>query len=286
MSSALALLRRAAELTYEENCLSISKGAAYSALLSFFPVLTTLATILVQARAPAVSQIFSKFLAEVVPPGAQELVLNRFAVEGERPLSLLIGAVLLSLYAASGVMLSLMEGFRAVYHIPVTRPWWKERLVAAMLVFASALPAIGASVLIILGNRTERYVIEAIGGFLPGQAIAGGLLLAGEIVRFFIALSAVVLVTMLLYKIGPNRSQPWSRIWRGAVTAAALWFLLTLGFSWYVRNLANYNVMYGSVATVAALIVWMYLLSVIVLYGCAYNAAWEEARHSRPATAA
>lgn len=284
MGDWLVLLRRAALLTYDENGLAISKGAAYSALLSFFPVLTTIATLLVQARAPAVSQILSKFLTEVVPPGAQELVLTRFVVEGERPPLVLIGATLLSLYAASGVMLSLMEGFNAVYHVPVSLHWAKQRAVAAALVFAAALPAVGASVLILLGNRTERYVIEMLGGVLPGEQVASGLLLIGQTVRSLIAVLAVVLVTALLYKIGPNRPQPWERIWRGALVAAVLWFIITLGFSWYVRNLANYNVMYGSVATVVALIVWMYILSVVVLYGCAFNAAWEQARRDERAS--
>jgi len=276
----LVLLRRGALLLYDENGLAISKGAAYSALLSFFPVLTTIATLLVQARAPAVSEILSKFLTEVVPPGAQELVLTRFVVEGERPPLLLIGATLLSLYAASGVMLSLMEGFNAIYHVPVSQHWAKQRLVAAVLVFAAALPAVGASALMLLGNRTEHYVIETFGGFLAGEQIAGGLLLIGQIVRSLIAVGAVAVVTALLYKIGPNRAQPWARIWRGAIVAAVLWFLITVGFSWYVRNLANYNVMYGSVATVVALIVWMYILSAVILYGCAFNAEWEKARHA------
>jgi len=44
------LLKLAAEGAYRHNCLSVAKGAAYSALLSFFPVLTTIATLLVQAR--------------------------------------------------------------------------------------------------------------------------------------------------------------------------------------------------------------------------------------------
>jgi membrane protein len=271
----LALLQRAAWITYQENCLSISKGAAYSALLAFFPVLTTLATLLVQAQANSVLQVMSHFLEEIVPPGAEELVLKRFAVEGQRPLSVLIGATLISLYAASGLMLSLMEGFNAVYHVPVGRPWWKQRGYAAGLVLTSALPAVGASALILFGDKTERWMLAYLSGGVTLSRVTSGLLFAGQVLRLLVSFSAVILVTMLLYRIGPRRRQSWAAVWRGSIVATVLWFLLTLAFGWYVRNLSNYNVMYGSVATVIALIVWMYMLSIITLFGCAYNAAYE-----------
>jgi membrane protein len=49
-----------------------------------------------------------------------------------------------------------------------------------------------------------------------------------------------------------------------------------LVFSWYVRHISNYNVLYGSVGAGLALLVWLYLLAVIVLLGCEFNAAREK----------
>jgi membrane protein len=51
--------------------------------------------------------------------------------------------------------------------------------------------------------------------------------------------------------------------------------LTTSGFGWYVRNIAKYNVMYGSVGAGIALLVWMYLLAAIALIGCEFNAEYE-----------
>ena len=271
----LTLLKRALWITYDENCLSISKGAAYSALLSFFPVLTTIATLLVQAQANSVLQVLVHFLQEVVPPGTEELVLKRFAVEGQRPLSVLIGATLISLYAASGLMLSLMEGFNAVYHVPASRPWWEQRGYAALLVLTTALPAVGASALILFADKTGRWVLGYLGGADAPNRLTSGLAATGQALSLLVAFGTVALVTMILYRIGPRRRQAWAAVWRGAIVATVLWMLMTLAFGWYVRNLSNYNVMYGSVATVIALIVWLYMMSIIALYGCAYNAAYE-----------
>jgi membrane protein len=64
-------------------------------------------------------------------------------------------------------------------------------------------------------------------------------------------------------------------VWPGAFMATFFWLLTTLVFAWYVRNLANYNLLYGSIGGVIALLVWMYLLAVILLVGCAYNAEKE-----------
>src|SRR5579862_291418 len=90
------VLRLAVMGTYNDNCLGIAKAAAYSSLLSFFPVLTTLAALLVQTRADDVSHAIAAFLYEVVPPGTEDIVRTLFVVHGQRPNSVLVVAVVLS----------------------------------------------------------------------------------------------------------------------------------------------------------------------------------------------
>lgn len=270
------LLRRSAISLYEDGCLGIAKGAAYSGLLSFFPVLTTVALLLVRFRADQVADVLSRFLFEVVPPGTKKLVLHQFAVRGEKPESLLVLAGLVSLGAASGLILSLIDGFNAVYHVPTSRPLVRGRLVAIGLVFCAALPALGASSLILFGSRTEVWLVTKLGIVTQGEQLVGGVvLLIGKLIRYAIALGATALTTMIQYKFGPNRPQKWANLWRGALVAAFLWVLATLAFSWYVRNIANYNVLYGSIGAVIALILWMYMLALITIYGCALNAQRE-----------
>src|SRR5260370_1007704 len=147
-------LRAAAVETYDATCLSIAKGAAYSGLFSFFPVLTTVAALLVQARADAVSRIVAEFLYGVVPPGTEEVVRQLFVVKGQRPMLLLVVAVILAAWAASGAVMSLLEGFRAIYDLPSGRPWIQERAIALLLVFVASVPVWCASALIVLGERS------------------------------------------------------------------------------------------------------------------------------------
>ena len=270
--------RRTCVSAYEDNCLGIAKGAAYSALLAFFPVLGTIAAILVRANAEAVSRTLSRFLFEVVPPGTEDLVQYQFTVRGERPIWLLVIAALLSLWAASGAMISLMDGFQAAYRLPSGRPFLRQRLIAILLVFTLALPAIGASALLIFGERFERSLLPGLVGTPDGEEVKTWTEILGSMSRYGLAFVTVVLVTGLLYYFGPNCRKRFRSVWPGAFLSTVLWLGATSGFGWYVRNVARYNVMYGSIGAVIALLVWMYMMAIIALFGCEFNAERERLR--------
>jgi len=271
----LGVLRAALIATLEDNSLSIAKGAAYSSLLSFFPVLTTLAAILVQANATDVARTIASFLYSVVPPGTEDVVLTLFVVHGERPKYLLVGAVVLALWAASGAIMSMIEGFRSIYRIPTGRSFLQERAMAVFLVLVSAAPIVGASALIVFGTKAESFLMHHLGMVAQDSDIQGWVELLGKTLRLGLAFGAFVLVSALLYYLGPNRKQTFANVFPGAVLATVLWLISTLVFSWYVRHISNYNVLYGSVGAGLALLVWMYVWSVITLIGCEFNAARE-----------
>lgn len=275
ISRFLRVLRAAVISTVEDNSLSIAKGAAYSSLLSFFPVLTTLAAILVQAKATDVARTIASFLYQVIPPGTEDVVLTLFVVHGERPKYLLVSAVILALWAASGAIMSIIEGFRSIYHIPTGRTFIKERLMAVFLVLVSAAPIVGASALIVFGNKAESFLMHRLGVVAQDADVQGWVELLSKSLRLGLAFASFVLVTALLYYLGPNRRQTFANVFPGAVLATILWLISTLGFSWYVRHISNYNVLYGSVGAGLALLVWMYVWSVITLIGCEFNAARE-----------
>jgi membrane protein len=283
----LWLIRRAFIAAHEDNCYGIAKGAAYSILLATFPVLTTLAALLVQVRGQSIARIVSDFLMRIVPPGTEDLILSRFREHGTRPILILVSAIIVSLWAASGAMSSIMEGFQAAYRLPSARPFLKQRAMAIFLVLIVALPSLGASVLILFGNLTELWVFHVLGIGKNDQELRLPIVIAGHIARYALGFATTVFFTGLLYYFGPSYRAPEAHtglrrpsrflsVWPGAVLSTTLWLATTLIFGWYVRNrLANYNFFYGSTGTVIALLSWMYLLSVITLVGCEYNAERE-----------
>jgi membrane protein len=268
------LFHQASIAAYEDNCFGIAKGAAYSSLLAFFPVLASLAAILASVKAGAVARVFSRLLLQIIPPGTEELVRNQFTARNERSGWLILSATLLSTWAASGAMMTLMEGFQAAYRLPAGRPFLKQRGVAILLVFIGALPAVGSSVLIVFGARIEQWMLATL-GLAPEEDLRVSVVLAFGLLRYVVALGATVLVTGLLYYVGPNQPMKFRSVWPGAILATVLWLLATTVFALYVRHIANYSVLYGSIGAVIALLVWMYLLAVISLFGCEYNAVRE-----------
>jgi len=271
------LLRRSVLASFDDNCFSIAKGAAYSALLSFFPVITSAATILVQTRAEFVSRTLEDALSQIVPPGSEELVVEQFRLSGSRHNSLLVVAGFVSLWAASSVIKSLIEGFQAAYRVPRNRGFVRGSAVAMSLVLLAAVPLLAASLLILFGGQVERAVLNLMKVDPIFNPYAPLWVLLGRIGRYILAFATTVAVTALLYYFGPYRKQRWRFVWPGAILATTLWLVATSGFAWYVRNIAHYNVMYGSVGTVLALMVWMYLLAIIALIGCEFNAEFERA---------
>jgi membrane protein len=268
------LFRQACIATYEDNVFGVAKGAAYSSLLAFFPVLASLGAILASVNAGAVARVFTRLLFQVIPPGTEELVRSRFTVRSQQSGWLILLATLLSVFAASGIMMTLMEGFQAAYRLPSGRPFLKQRGVAIVLVFIAALPAVGSSVLIVFGARIEQWMLASL-GLAPEQDLRTSVILTFGLLRYVVALGATVLVTGLMYYTGPNRPMKFRSVWPGAILATVLWGLATSVFGLYVRHIANYNVVYGSIGAVIALLVWMYVLAVISLLGCEYNAVRE-----------
>jgi membrane protein len=272
------LLQRSIVAAADDNCFSIAKGAAYSALLSFFPVLTSAAAILIQTRANFVIGTIEGFLAQVVPPGTEDLVMRQFRARGARPWLVLVVAALVSLWAASSVFKSLMEGFQAAYRVPRNRNFWQNTGVAILLVLVSAAPLLAASALLLFGTQVESAVL----GWMKVDPLWNPWAWAWEflsrVARYAVALATAVLVTMLLYYFGPNRPQRFKALFPGALLSTILWMLATNGFGWYVGHVAHYNVMYGSVGASIALLVWMYLVAAIALLGCEFNAEYERMR--------
>jgi len=271
----LWLLRRSLVASFDDGCLGAAKGAAYSALLSFFPLIASAAAILVQTRAGFISRTIEDQLSYIVPPGSEGLVVQQFRVTGARPLSLLIFAGAVSLWAASGVIKSLIEGFHAAYRVPRNRGFVHQSIVAMALVMGSAVPLFCASLLIVFGGQLERVLLKwtSLDPLLNPLAPVWQWL--DRLARYALSFVTTTVVSASLYYFGPYRRQRLRLVWPGAVLAAVLWLLTTSAFAWYVRNIANYNVMYGSIGAGIALLVWMYLLAIIALIGCEFNAAYE-----------
>jgi membrane protein len=268
MSRFFRHLRIAFWRAFEHDAFGVAKGAAFSAILTFFPAILVLASILSRSQSSEafVREIF-RAVGRILPEGTNTAVTQYLT--GTRPVrtNFLVWTSVLTLWTASGVMISWMEGFRKAYQMPKVWGLVKERLIAFFLVVLAGVPMGFASFLVVSGNLIERWTMYHVGHELTPYIL--GLWTA---VRWIIATLTGIAVIGLVYHHGVPRTQPWHRVLPGSVVATVLWVFVTVLFGWYLRRYANYDVIYGSIGTAIALLIWLYLVSMVVLIGAEFNA--------------
>lgn len=281
MLSFMSLLHRAVWRAFQHDAFATAKGAAYSSILTVFPAFLVLASILaVSHQTETFAREVSFAIGRVLPSGTTALALAYFNMSKIRPFRVIFSASIVTLTAASGVFISWMAGFRRAYGI-LENPWsfWKERAMALLLIPLSLVPLSFATILVGFGNQLENWFdVHAI------YELRGTILFLWTWGRWSIGALTSVAVIALIYHMAIPRTQHWRYVLPGAVLATVLWFVATLGFGWYVTNYANYAVIYGSLAAVIALLVWLYIVSIVMLIGAEFNALMYPKRETRAET--
>ncbi len=246
----------------------LAKGAAYSSILTLFPALLLVASAL---EASNQTEGFIRRIAYtvgwVLPPGPNSIAQTFFQSTKHHPARLIWSASFVTVLAATGVMISWMEGFRRAYCTKNTWGFWKERAVAVYLVFLTLLPMTFATILIVFGDEIELWIES--GSMHIFRPVVR---LVFILIRWTIAMLTSIAFIGLIYHHALPKTQSWRRVLPGAVMATLMWFPATMLFGWYVTNYATYKVVYGSLSAAIALLVWMYILSVIMLLGAEFNA--------------
>jgi membrane protein len=263
----LRLLRLAFWRAFVHDAFATAKASAYSSILTFFPVLLVVGSGLANWRkgAPYLREI-SYALGSILPAGSNT-ALSYLKGAAQHPVGWLMTTSLITLWTASGVMISWMEGFRRCYELPKTWGLVKERLIAFLLVVFALVPMTFATLLVAVGSKFETRLLP----YLDPDFSVYVLLLWGGM-RWGIATLTSIAVIALIYHNAVPRTQPWHSVIPGAILATVLWFSGTVGFRSYLQHFGNFATIYGSLGVAMALLVWMYLISLVVLVGAEFNA--------------
>jgi membrane protein len=254
--------------TLEHDQFVVAKGAAYSAILTLFPAVLLIASILTASHSTLgfVREI-SFAIGGIMPSGTAPSILTFFEGRKPAPVRMIVTTSLLTLWTGSGVMISWMDGFHRAYEIKKSWNLNQERLLSFLLVLMAGVPMAFASLLLAFGNQIEHWL-----AFHANRELDLYILSMWTVVRWLIAVVTTIAVIALIYHHGLPRTQPWHRVLPGSVLATGLWFASTTVFGWYLRHYADYGVIYGSVGTAIALLVWLYLVSLVILIGAEFNA--------------
>lgn len=240
----------------------VAPAMAFHFFLSLLPLLAFVGYVVgVIARDRGIGDVLAAVLTNV-PPSTQAVLSEEVGhlanAGGLGPL-----AAIGFLWIASGGIQGLMEGVEMVVGTP-RRPWWKQRVIAVGWVLATLLAFAVASLGLV---QWENVVV-------PHAAIlrSGGERILTAVVSLLVALA--FLAAFYRFSV-THESRVVRRVLPGAVLAVTLIVIVSSAFTFYIRTLTNYTVYYGSLAAVAVLLVWLWLMSLAILLGAELNAQLE-----------
>jgi membrane protein len=261
----LEVFKRTAKQFIADDCLGLAQQVAFSSLLAFFPSVILLIGLLGLIHA---YEDLKTFLGTVAPDAVIKAIdfaqTSATGNSGASTVAFVVG-LFLALWAASGAMSAVIKAVNRAYDRQETRPFWKVRLYALILVIATGLTTSGLFLLIVFGGPL-------------GEAIARRARLGGAwdwiwgIFRWPIAFCAILLFFALVYYLAPNTNRNWKWVTPGSLVGSILWLVLSGLFALYTHFSSSYDKTYGSLAGGIILLLWLYYSALALLFGAELNA--------------
>jgi membrane protein len=263
----LAAAKQAGGQFMADDCMGLAQAVAYSWMLAFFPAVAFFLGLL------GVLHLYDQlqsFLGTVAPHGVIHFIegLQKDSKGGASVFALLAGGAG-AVWAASGAMGSVIKAVNRAYDRMETRPFWKVRLIAIILVLLSSATILVLAVLIVFGGPIGTAIADKAG-------LGGAFTLLWAIARWPLAFVAVLLLFAFVYYYAPNVDhRRWQWITPGSVVGAALWLALSGLFTLYVTFAGSYSKTYGSLAAGVILMLWLNYTAWAILFGAELNSELE-----------
>ena len=265
-----------------KNCTQFAAAISFYALFSLFPLtLAVVSGLSFFLGDPESGVDLAHQISELAPVSSDWVGATIAGVVEKRAITGL-AAVIGLLWASNAVFGAIRKGVNAAWGISTPRPFLSERLIDISLTFGAAL-----LILISISTTTIRtFVHHAINWAqqqlcgqelaeapiiqLDGICIFDPALVFGGILDLIAPVFAPLLTLctfIVLYKFLPNTAVRVWHVWPGALIASVSFEVLKNGFVWYVAAYPAYNVVYGTLGAVVALLAWIYLSAIVLLFG-------------------
>ncbi|MEE1757413.1 YihY/virulence factor BrkB family protein [Streptomyces sp. SP18CS02] len=261
-------LRRTGKEFMEDELPDRAAGLTYYSVLSIFPALLVLVSMLGVVGRSATRAVLDNL--QQLTPGPARDILGDAVVQlqdsGGASGVVAIVSLVAAVWSASGYVGAFIRTANAVYDLPEGRPVWKVTpLRIALTLVLMVLLAVSAVIVVFTGPLAER----------AGQAIGVGeaAVTVWNIAKWPVLLVLVVLMIALLFWRAPNVRGPGFRwLSPGSLLAVLLWLVASGAFALYVANFSSYNKTYGTLAGVITFLIWLWLSNLAILLGLEFDA--------------
>lgn len=254
--------------TLENELMLMSNALTYKLLISIFPFIIFLMTLLGFSNLSLEGYIIeaSKTLPE---PIENILIVFVKEVVHTKSVSLLSTSFLVTIYSASTGFNSIIQGLNRAYGQEDTRNFILKRGTSVMLVFIFAILVNCSLLFFIFSDYIGKLIIK----YTPLEFIP--YFLDSIFLYIFIALVLLVMV-LVIYKISISRKVTLKSILPGAIISVFSWLILSKGFNIYINNFSKYSKIYGSIGSIFVLVIWLNMISLVLLLGGQINAILEK----------
>jgi membrane protein len=247
----------------KDNLTDLAATVTYYGILALFPFLLFLLALATLFITPADAQRIVDQLSQVAPGPATQILSERIQQLGQQQNVTLVGfGALGAIWAASGGVTALIGALNRTYDVKEGRPFWKVRGVAILMTLVSGALALVAALVAIAAAPLAGWI----GGPI-GTAIGW--------LRLPVAGLVMMLLWALIYYVLPDVEQDFKFITPGSVIGVVVWVVASWAFSKYVTSFGSYDKTYGSLGGVIVLLLWMWISSLVLLFGAELNAFVE-----------
>jgi membrane protein len=263
------ILWRTYEQITDDRLLAVAAGVVFYGLLALFPAITALVSCYALVVEPQTINEHLAFLSSFLPEGSFSIVqdqVGRVLSKGNVQLgSAFLFSLLLALWSANGGMKAIIDALNVVYDEKEKRSFIKLNLVSLAFTIGGVLGILVASALVIV----VPVVFQMIGFGAATEAIV-------KYGRWPALAILLLLALAVLYRFAPSRrAAKWRWISIGSVVATVTWMAGSALLSFYLSNFGHYDAAYGSLGAAIALMIWMWMSAIIILFGAELNSEIE-----------
>jgi membrane protein len=266
-------LKKAFAQFRSDNLTDWAAALTYYGLLSLFPALIALVSILGLIGDPeTTTRKVTEVITEIGPESAAETfrgpVESVASSRGTAGFAFVLGLAL-ALWSASGYVGAFIRASNVIYATEESRPFWKLRPLQIAITLAMVLLAALLAIGLVLTGPIVGAIADAVG-------VGSTAVTVWEIAKWPVMATVFVGMVSLLYYTAPDaqlRGFRW--VTPGAGVAILVWALASAGFALYVANFGSYDKTYGTLGGLIALLVWLWITNVAILFGHSLNAQLE-----------
>lgn len=237
---------------------------SYFAIFSIFPLTLLLAVGIGNIVGPVAAQEQLARGLEIFLPEATVVDIQS-TLESALGQSSSFGLVAFAalIWAATGLFTNINLALDGIFEVENPRDMFRQRVVAV---------AMGLTlVVLVLASFVTSGVLRLLSAFTPGVPNVWV-----RIAISFLPMGLDVVIFALIFRFVPLKDIHWDAVWPAAIFGSLGWELAKRGFEWYLTNLANYWIIYGSIATGIVLLFWAWLIASIFLFSAELCARLNE----------